>query len=109
MIDQVSFSPQTITSHAPFTASFRVRDTRGYVIRGALVYVVGVPFGRVNAAPEVATDLNGVAAVQVVPTARLQLVDGGFLVLFVRTRKPGDDLLSGVAARRLVSVRTAHP
>jgi hypothetical protein len=108
VIDQIAFSPRTLTSRVPFTAAFRVRDTRGYVIRGALVYVVGVPFGRVNPAAEVATDMNGIATISLVPTARLPLVNGGFLVLFVRARKPGEDVLGGISARRLVSVRTAH-
>ena len=69
-----------LTSRSPFTAQFRVRDTRGYVIRDALVYVVGVPFGRIQTPAEVATAMDGVATIQLVPTARLPLVKGGFLV-----------------------------
>jgi hypothetical protein len=109
VIDQVSFSPSILRSRDPFTASFRVRDTRGYVIRDALVLVVAVPFGRVKAPPETVTATDGVATLQLVPTARLPLINGGSLVLFVRARKPGDNVLAGVSNRRLVSIRTAKP
>jgi hypothetical protein len=107
VIDQVSFSPFVLRSRVPFTAQFRVRDTRGYVVRDALVYAVGVPFDRLEPSPEVATGVDGVATVTLTPTAQLPLRRGGSLVLFVRGRKPGDDLLGGVSTRRLVSVRTA--
>jgi hypothetical protein len=107
VIDQVSFSPLVLRSRAPFTAQFRVRDTRGYVVRDALVYAVGVPFDRVEPSPEVVTGVDGVATVTLRPTAQLPLRRGGSLVLFVRARKPGDELLAGVSTRRLVSVRTA--
>jgi len=109
VVDQVAFSPLVLRSRGTFVAQFRVRDTRGYVVRDALVYVVGVPFGRVAAAPEAVTGVDGVATLALTPTARLPLRDGGSLVLFVRARKPGDSLLAGVSARRLVSVRTASP
>jgi hypothetical protein len=109
IIDQVSYNPRVLRSHAPFTASFRVRDTRGYVVRGALVYVVGIPFDRIAPVPEVATGMDGVATVQLVPTANLPLIRGGYLVLFVRARKPGESVLAGVSNRRLVSVRTGRP
>ena len=109
VIDHVSFSPSLLRSRAPFTSQFRVVDLHGYVIRGVYVYALGVPFGRIQNAPEVVTGQDGVATIQLLPTARLPLVRGGFLVIFIRARKPGDNVLAGVTARRLVSVRTAHP
>jgi hypothetical protein len=109
VIDRVSFSPSLLRSRAPFTGQFRVVDLHGYVVRGVYVYALGVPFGRIQNAPEVVTGQDGVATIQLVPTGRLPLIRGGSLVIFVRARKPGDNVLAGVTARRLVSVRTAHP
>ena len=43
-IARVEFQPSVLRSRAPFTGRFRIMDTRGYAVRDALVYVVGVPF-----------------------------------------------------------------
>src|SRR5205823_2543074 len=93
IIDQVSFQPRVLRSRDAFTASFRVRDTRGYVVRGALVLAEAIPFGRISAAPEAVTGTDGVATMTLRPTSRLPLRNG-FLVLFLRARKPGENILA---------------
>jgi hypothetical protein len=106
LIDRISYTPSRISSRdVPLTARFRVVDTRGFVVRDALVYAVGVPFDRLSAQSEVATGQDGWATVtfRVLPT--FQLRRGNLVVIFVRARKPGDDVLAGVSTRRLVSVR----
>jgi hypothetical protein len=108
-IATVQFQPQPLRSRTPFTGRFRVMDTRGYAVRDALVYVVGVPFSRINQPAEVKTGVDGWATIQMTPTARLTLRNGYFLTMFVRARKEGGDLLAGVSTRRLVSLRTATP
>jgi hypothetical protein len=77
-------------------------------VSGALVYVVGVPFGRILKVPEATTGPDGWVTLQLVPTTRLPLVRGGALVLFIRARKPGDNVLAGVSTRRLVQVRVGR-
>jgi hypothetical protein len=109
IVDRLSFSPTVLRSRSPFTVRFRVVDTRGYVVRGALVYVVGVPFGRILKAPEQPTGQDGWVTMTLTPTQRLALIKGGSLVLFVRARRSGDNVLAGVSTRRLVQVRTAPP
>src|SRR5581483_3842092 len=106
IVDQIVSTPSVITSRTePLQVRFRVVDTRGYVVRDALVYAVGVPFDRLSNAPEVTTGTDGWATVtfQVLPT--FQLRPGNLVVIFVRARKPGDSVLAGVSTRRLVSVR----
>jgi hypothetical protein len=105
-IAQVQFQPSVLRSRAPFTGRFRIMDTRGYAVRDALVYVVGVPFSRVSTPPETKSGVDGWATIQFTPTSRLTLRNGYFLTMFVRARKEGGDLLAGVSTRRLVSLRT---
>lgn len=109
IISGVSFSPNPVTSRNAFTGQFRVSDTRGFIVRGALVYVIGLPYGEIQNAPEQATDTNGYAQFQLQPTAKLPLHRGGALVMFVRARKSGDNLLAGVSTRRLVQVQVSAP
>jgi hypothetical protein len=109
VISQVQFDPTVIRSRVPFTGRFRVTDTRGFVVRDALVYVLGVPYSRINPAPETTTNMEGWAQMELRPTARLPLRNGYFIVMFVRARKQGDQLLAGVSTRRLVQVRVARP
>ena len=101
IIDGVKFSPSPVTSRGTITARFHVSDTRGFSISGALVYALGLPYGWVYNAPEQPTDSTGWATIQIRPTANMPLKRGA-LVIFVRARKPGDNLLAGVSTRRLV-------
>lgn len=101
VIDGVRFSPTPAISRGLITARFHVSDTRGFSIQGALVYVLGLPYGWVYGSPEAPTDSTGWATIQIRPTVNMPLRRGD-LVMFVRARKPGDNLLAGVSTRRLV-------
>jgi hypothetical protein len=101
VVDNVKFSPNPTPDRGPITARFHVSDTRGFSIQGALVYVLGLPYGWVYGSPETPTDSTGWATIQIHPTRNMPLRRGD-LVIFVRARKPGDSLLAGVSTRRLV-------
>jgi hypothetical protein len=110
VIDRIQYQPARIQStEEPLTARFHVVSTRGFCVSGALVYAVGVPFNRLSAQPEVQTGPDGWAQVTftVLPTFQptFQLRRGNFVVIFVRARKGGENILAGVSNRRLVSVR----
>jgi hypothetical protein len=109
VISEVRFDPTIVRSRTPFTGRFRVTDTRGFVVRDALVYVLGVPYSRIGQVPEQVTNMEGYAQLQLSPTAQLPLRNGYYVVMFVRARKQGDTLLAGVSTRRLVQVRVARP
>ena len=102
VIDRVRFSPNPVTSRrTAIVARFHVADTRGFSIQGALVYTIGLPYGWTFNAPEQPTDSHGWATIVIHPTRSMPL-RWGALVMFVRARKPGDNLLAGVSTRRLV-------
>ena len=103
IIDGVKFAPTVLTSRAPVAARFHVSDTRGFSISGALVYALGLPYGWTRNAPEGTTDSTGWATIPINPTANMPIRSGA-LVIFVRARKPLDNLLAGVSTRRLVQV-----
>ena len=71
--------------------------------------MLGLPYGRIANVPEQETGTDGWVTFQVQPTAQLPLANGGALVVFVRARKPGENLLAGVSTRRLVQVRLGSP
>jgi hypothetical protein len=103
VIDGVRFSPNPVRSRlAPIVARFHVSDSRGFSIAGAPVLALGLPYGWVRSAPEALTDGAGWATI--VMRAGAALPKRGALVVFVRARKPGESVLSGVTARRLVQV-----
>jgi hypothetical protein len=104
VISGVVFAPNRLSSRNAFVGRFRVTDTRGYVIRDAIVYAIGLPYAWIRAAPEAVTSTDGWAQITFIPTTFMPLRRAS-IVFFVRARKPGDSLLSGVSARRLVQVR----
>jgi hypothetical protein len=108
VVDRIAYTPSQIHSRSvPLVARFHVVSTKGYCVSGAVVQGLGVPFSRLSSEPEVTTDATGWAQVtfQVLPTFELR--PGNLVVIFVRARKPGENILAGVSTRRLVSVRVA--
>jgi len=100
VIDDVKFSPSPVTTATTITGRFHVRETQtGKSVTDALVYSIALPYSRVTVPGEVKTDANGWATAQFNP-AKL-FPRKGYVTVFVRARKPGDDVLSGVSTRRL--------
>lgn len=108
IIGQLAFSPNPLRSRASvITARFRISDTRGYMVRGALVFVTPLPYGWVTQSAEVGSDTEGWATVSM--RANPQLPKRGAIVMFVRARKAGDFVLAGVSNRRLVQMLVSIP
>jgi hypothetical protein len=85
------------------TGTYRVTNqANGYRVRGALVYGIALPYGQFRPAAEVTTGTDGTASIRFIPTANLHVGRNRTVQFFLRARKPGDPLLSGVSIRRLV-------
>ncbi len=103
-IDQFQVNPNPITYGTRYlTARFHVSACGGPV-QGALVYATPTPYGQFSTPREQATDASGWATVQLsalsgFPVSSKQQL----LVVFVRARKAGDNLLGGISSRRLIS------
>ncbi len=107
VVDQVRFSPNPVRSRrSAITAQFRVSDTRGFVVRGALVFLRSTPL-LTTTPPEQATQVDGTVTFRFLPTGEFPLRTGHNVQFFVRARKAGENPLAGVSTRRLVQVRTA--
>jgi hypothetical protein len=104
VVDNLRFSPAHLSSRAPFVVRFHVSDTRGFSVQGAMVYALVVPYSWSRSAPEGTTDATGWVSITMHPTASMPLNRGSALLVFVRARKAGDNLLAGVSTRRLVQV-----
>jgi hypothetical protein len=106
VIDSVHFTPGVVTSRrAPVSVRVHISDTRGFWVRGALVFVRSTPLVT-STPPEQVTNQSGYATLTMSPRATLPLRRGYHVQFFLRTRKEGDSLLSGVSSRRLAQVAT---
>jgi hypothetical protein len=80
-----------------------VATTKGDSVRDARVLLTGLPYGWITPVGETATDSSGWATVQFRLTTNAPR--RGALVMFLRARKLGDNVLAGVSSRRLVQMR----
>lgn len=107
IVSEVRFTPNPVTSRtAPITARVRVKDTRGFVIRGALVFMRATP--RVTSGARMETQADGWATFQLVPNRNFPQPRSGYNVqFFIKAYRAGDPPLAGIAGYRLVQVRLA--
>jgi hypothetical protein len=109
IVDRVQFFPNPVRSRrGAITVRVRVRDTRGFFVRGALVFFRSTPL-LTTTPPEQATQTNGTVTFRIFPRRAFPLRNGYYVQFFVRARKAGDNVLAGVSTRRLVQLRTATP
>jgi hypothetical protein len=105
VVDQVQFSPNPIRSRTePITVRIKVKDTRGYVVRDALVFLRSTPLVTRNAQDQ-KTGQDGWLQLTVTPENDFPELRPAYSVqFFVKAYRLGDPTLAGVAAYRLVQV-----
>jgi hypothetical protein len=108
IVDSVAFSPSPVrTRSEPIRITVKVKDTRNYVVRDALIFIRSTPVVT-NTPPETKTGQDGTIAFTVQPEADFPIKNGYAVQFFVRARKEGDRPLAGIAGYRLVQVETAR-
>jgi hypothetical protein len=108
IVEKVQYNPSVIRSRkTPTQMRIHITDSNNNSVSGARVFVEGLPYSRVANMPEVSTDSSGWATVSLQPGKLFPRT--GYVVLFVRARVLGQDLLGGTSTRRLVQVTIAAP
>ena len=103
VVDQVQFSPSPVRSRTdPITVRVKVKDTRGYVVRDALVFLRSTPLVTKNAQNQ-KTGQDGWLQLTVTPERDFPELRPAYSVqFFVKVFRQGDPDLAGVAGYRLV-------
>jgi hypothetical protein len=108
VVDSVKYSANPMRARkSPTQMQVHIADSHNNAVSGALVYVEGLPYSRVAPMPEVRTNSTGWATVNLQPAKFFPRE--GYLVLFVRARVEGQDILAGTSTRRLVQVTIGAP
>jgi hypothetical protein len=105
VVDQAIFSPNPVRSQtAPFTVRIKVKDTRGFVVRDALVFFRSTPLVTRNAQDQ-RTGQDGWLTLTITPERDFpELRNGYSLQFYVKAYRQGDPVLGGIAGTRLVQV-----
>jgi hypothetical protein len=109
VVDQVRFATSPLRSRTdPFEVQIRVKDTRGYVVRDALVFFRSTPLVTRNA-QEQPTGQDGWLRLTVTPEIDFPALRNGYnLQFYVKAHRQGDPALGGVSGTRLVQVPLAR-
>lgn len=109
IVDRVIFTPSIVRSRRdPVSVQVRVKDTRGYVVRDAMIFIRSTPLVTRAGQERRPTVATGYAVFQMVPRANFPTVRRGAVQFFVKAYKSGDNPLAGIAGYRLVQVRIAR-
>ena len=109
IVDQVRFSPNPLSSRTqPITVRIRVKDTRGFVVRDATVFIRTAP--KVTSGGDgQKTQQDGWLTYTLTPERDFPQIRGGYSQqFFVRAYLPGTNPLAGINGYRLVQVPFAR-
>ncbi len=109
IVDKVTFNPNPVTTrNVPIRVTITVKDTKGRLVKGALVFFRSTPI--VTSTPtDAATDSNGTVTYSIQPLSTFPIKNGYSVQFFVKAYKSGDPTLAGISGTRLVQVATHTP
>ena len=109
VVDQTVFGTNPVRSRTePFQVRIRVKDSRGFVVRAALVFFRSTPLVTQNAQDQ-RTGQDGWLTLTVTPERDFPALRNDYnLQFYVKAYRQGDPVLAGVAGTRLVQVPLAR-
>ena len=109
IVQTVTFDPNPVRSRSkPITITITVKDTRGYFVRNAYVFVRSTPI-LTSTPTDAQTETDGRIAHAITPRSNFPLKNGYNVQFFVKAYRKGDPTLAGIHGSRLVQVATAAP
>jgi hypothetical protein len=109
VVDSVVFNPNPVTSrNVPIRVTIRVKDTKGRLVMGALVFIRSTPV--VTSIPtDAPTGADGTVSYSIQPRSDFPIKNGFSVQFFVKAYRRGDPTLAGISGTRLVQVATHTP
>ena len=109
VVDQAVFGTNPVRSRTePFQVRIKVKDSRGFVVRDALVFFRSTPLVTQNAQDQ-RTGQDGWLTLTVTPERDFPALRNDYnLQFYVKAYRQGDPVLAGVAGTRLVQVPLAR-
>jgi hypothetical protein len=109
VVDRVVFNPNPVTSrNVPIQVTITVKDTKGRLVRGALVFIRSTPI-LTSTPTDAPTGNNGTVTYSIQPRSDFPIKNGYSVQFFVKAYRQGDPSLAGIAGTRLVQVATHTP
>ncbi len=104
LVDQALLTP-SVVGRSTLSITLRVHvSCKGKSVQGALVQTAAVPFNQFSSPGEQPTGADGFAQITMNQLSGFPAADKQqLLVIFIRARKAGEDVLGGISSRRLVS------
>jgi hypothetical protein len=109
VVDNVTFNPNPVTTrNVPINVTITVKDTKGHLVQGALVFIRSTPI--VSSTPtDAPTGANGQVSYSIQPRSDFPIKNGYSVQFFVKAYRSGDPTLAGISGTRLVQVATHKP
>jgi hypothetical protein len=108
-VDRVVFNPNPVTTrNVPIRVTITVKDTKGRLVQGALVFIRSTPI--VSSTPtDAPTTSDGTVSYSIQPRSDFPIRNGHSVQFFVKAYRSGDPTLAGISGTRLVQVATHTP